>query len=202
MMNAAIAIVIAIALSVVIVLLLLSSPLPKTTAASSSPGGDEQRRRRRRLVGSREVIGYYASWQWYDRDKLYHPSVIDYDKLTRINFAFFQPDSSGNIYGTDEWADPTVLYGEIDYGRGNPAGTGICEMDMEGVDGCVCHRVSATNRACNYRLSDTGLIENVHRAGREIYPSIGGWTLRYVLSWYLIKKTSSSSSSFCEKKKN
>ena len=131
------------------------------------------------LIGSKQVIGYYASWQWYDRDKLSNPASVDYDKLTRINFAFFQPDANGNIYGTDEWADPSVLFGDIDYSRGVPEGTGNCDVENEGMDGCACHRVGVDHRACNYRLMDTGLIENAHRAGREIYPSIGGWTLRY-----------------------
>lgn len=46
-----------------------------------------------------------ASWQWYDRGKLAKPSALDYDKVTRVNFAFFQSDEHGNIWGTDEWAD-------------------------------------------------------------------------------------------------
>jgi hypothetical protein len=52
------------------------------------------------------VIGYYASWQWYDCNKLADPNNVNFAKYTRINCAFFQPDLQGNLYGTDKWADP------------------------------------------------------------------------------------------------
>lgn len=50
------------------------------------------------------VIGYYAAWQWYDRNKFADPKNVDFSKYDRINYAFFQPDTQGRIYGTDEWA--------------------------------------------------------------------------------------------------
>jgi hypothetical protein len=37
------------------------------------------------LIGSKHVIGYYASWQWYDRDKLASPASLDYTKVTRVS---------------------------------------------------------------------------------------------------------------------
>jgi hypothetical protein len=37
------------------------------------------------LIGSKHVIGYYASWQWYDRDKLASPASLDYSKVTRVS---------------------------------------------------------------------------------------------------------------------
>ena len=187
------------------------------------------------LIGSKHVIGYYASWQWYDRDKLASPASLDYTKVTRVsphlittihyilyiqssilsaaspassanlrmlicrddalpppptsrfwslattyqvNFAFFQPDVDGNVWGTDEWADPAVLFGDIDYTRGSIPGTGGCAGPEESPD-CKCHRTGRGETACAYRLGGTtGLIHAVHEAGREIYPSIGGWTLR------------------------
>jgi hypothetical protein len=60
---------------------------------------------------SKKIIGYYASWQWYDRDKLAKPSNMDFRKVQRVNFAFFQPDLLGNVYGTDRWGDPQLLFG-------------------------------------------------------------------------------------------
>lgn len=36
---------------------------------------------------------------------------MDFNKVTRVNYAFFQIDTAGNIWGTDDWADvslPTV----------------------------------------------------------------------------------------------
>ena len=52
---------------------------------------------------------YIASWQWYDRAKLAKPSNMDFSKVTRVNYAFFQLDEDGNIWGTDEWADVSWL---------------------------------------------------------------------------------------------
>merc|ERR1712190_404280 len=69
-------------------------------------------------VVDKEIIGYYASWQWYDRSGLAKPQNMDFSKVTIVNFAFFQPDTEGNLYGTDSWADPQVLFGPINW---NPA---------------------------------------------------------------------------------
>ena len=33
---------------------------------------------------SKTVIGYYASWQWYDRKKLAKPTNMDFSKVTRV----------------------------------------------------------------------------------------------------------------------
>jgi GH18 family chitinase len=46
---------------------------------------------------------YYASWQWYDRSQKAAPSNMDFTKLDRVNFAFFQTDTDGNLWGTDSW---------------------------------------------------------------------------------------------------
>jgi hypothetical protein len=47
------------------------------------------------------VTGYYASWQWYNRNKLGDPNNVNFAKYTRINYAFFQSDLQGNLYGMD-----------------------------------------------------------------------------------------------------
>ena len=39
--------------------------------------------------------------QWYDRDGLAAPANMDFSKITRANFAFFQITEDGYIYGTD-----------------------------------------------------------------------------------------------------
>jgi chitinase len=116
----------------------------------------------------KEIIGYYASWQWYDRSKLAKPENMDFRKVTRVNFAFFQIDVDGNIWGTDDWADPRVLFGDVN----NNAGS--C---TEGAPGCKCSWVKPTFKSCNYHNEGMGLISRVHGAGKEIWPSIGGWTL-------------------------
>ncbi len=46
---------------------------------------------------AKEIIGYYPSWQWYDRSKLAAPENLDFSKISIVNFAFFQTDTSGNI---------------------------------------------------------------------------------------------------------
>ena len=56
------------------------------------------------------IIGYYASWQWYDRAKLAKPQNMNFSKVQRVNFAFFQTNESGDIWGTDSWADPNLLF--------------------------------------------------------------------------------------------
>lgn len=33
---------------------------------------------------SKTIIGYYASWQWYDRDKLASPVNMDFKKISRV----------------------------------------------------------------------------------------------------------------------
>jgi len=81
-----------------------------------------------------------------------------------VNFAFFQTDTQGNIWGTDSWADPNVLFGPYNW---NPT-----EGSKE-----YCSWASPTERACSHHTYELGLIHLVHAAGAEIYPSIGGWTL-------------------------
>jgi hypothetical protein len=57
------------------------------------------------------VIGYYALWQWYDCNKLTDPVNVNFAKYTRINYAFFQTDSQGNLYGKEGSADSQLLVG-------------------------------------------------------------------------------------------
>lgn len=89
---------------------------------------------------------------------------MDFTKVQRVNYAFFQTDTSGNLWGTDSWGDPNVLFGDYDW---NPSDSSkeFCSWD------------SPTDRPCNYHKYENGLIHLVHAAGAEIYPSIGGWTL-------------------------
>eukprot|EP00970_Alexandrium_tamarense_P003844 scaffold625_cov202-Alexandrium_tamarense.AAC.21 len=63
----------------------------------------------------RLLTGNYAAWQWYDRSNLASPSNLKLSKVSRINYAFFQTDSEGYIFGTDSWADPNVLFGSYDF---------------------------------------------------------------------------------------
>jgi len=116
----------------------------------------------------KEIIGYFASWQWYDRDGLAAPKNMDFDKVTIVNFAFFQPDTEGNLYGTDSWADPQVLFGPINW---NPSDT------SENAPTYKCSWDQPNTKTCNHHKTDEGLIGLVHAKGARIFPSLGGWTL-------------------------
>jgi hypothetical protein len=109
------------------------------------------------------LIGDWFPYR-YDRNKLAAPSNMDFTKLQRVNYAFFQTDTSGNIWGTDSWGDPNVLFGPYNW---NPSDSSkeFCSWD------------SPTDRPCNYHKYEEGLIHLVHAAGAELYPSLGGWTL-------------------------
>jgi chitinase len=43
------------------------------------------------------------------------PKNVDFSKYDRINYAFFQPDKEGNIYGTDEWAGECTINTTFEY---------------------------------------------------------------------------------------
>ena len=49
----------------------------------------------------RLLTGSYAVWQWYDRNNLAGPGNMDFKKVSRVNYAFFQPDGDGYLFGTD-----------------------------------------------------------------------------------------------------
>ncbi|KAL3788754.1 hypothetical protein HJC23_012310 [Cyclotella cryptica] len=117
------------------------------------------------------VIGYYAAWQWYDRNKFADPKNVDFSKYDRINYAFFQPDEQGRLFGTDEWADPQLLWGEYDYSTTTQVMSGpnrnyFCSWD--GPD--------ESQHNCNFHKGD-GILSRAKAVGTEVVPSIGGWTL-------------------------
>jgi GH18 family chitinase len=98
---------------------------------------------------SREIIGYYPAWQWYDRGQLVRPETIRYNRYTIINYAFFKPNLDGTLEGTDAWADENLLEGEITDWNISPK----------------THR------------PNTSIVALAHNAGKKVLISIGGWTL-------------------------
>lgn len=96
----------------------------------------------------KEVVGYYPSWQWYDRAQLVRPATIDYSKYTVINYAFFAPDANGNISGVDPWADENLLLGQINWSTSPPS-----------------------------YYPNTSLIDLAHNNNVKVLVSVGGWTL-------------------------
>ncbi|HAL56378.1 MAG TPA: hypothetical protein DCP63_07880 [Bacteroidetes bacterium] len=95
----------------------------------------------------KEIIGYYPSWKWANRNHLVTPKTIPYAKLTMINYAFFYPSPDGGITGIDtlEEVEQSILLGERD------STTGL-------------------------RLRETSLIHRAHAHGVKVMLSIGGWT--------------------------
>ena len=79
--------------------------------------------------------------------------------MQRVNYAFFQPDAKGNIFGTDRWGDPQLLFGPYS----SKLGGGVQKCSYDGP-----HEVN-----CAYHEHNTGLIYRAHKAGAEVYPSIG-----------------------------
>lgn len=45
----------------------------------------------------KEVVGYYAGWQWYDRNKVMNPQSVPYNKYTILTYAFFSATSRWDI---------------------------------------------------------------------------------------------------------
>jgi len=66
------------------------------------------------------------------------------------------------LFGTDDWADPQLLYGPYDW---SGSGTSYCSW------------VAADEKVCQSHNYDKGLLHLAHAAGAEVYPSIGGWSL-------------------------
>ena len=93
-------------------------------------------------------------------------------QLTHLNYRSFS--SAQNFFSTkimNVIAQPLLLFGDIDQTAG-----GSCQA---GSPNCQCSWTYPGETSCSYHIEGTGLISLVHDAGKEIYPSIGGWTLRY-----------------------
>jgi chitinase len=120
-------------------------------------------------------------------------------KVDRVNYAFFQTNPDGDIWGTDPWADPILLFGptdwmvtiqpELDYapqfnddnGFDDSTGEDFNYVGSKYVDfgpGVFCHRSSPKGkRDCKGHIESQGLISAAHSQGAQVYISIGGWSL-------------------------
>ncbi len=70
------------------------------------------------------------------------PVNVNFAKYTRINYAFFQPDSQGNLNGMDEWADPQLLVRPYLQDAAMPEDNKWCSWDGPGVQNCNHHDLS------------------------------------------------------------
>ena len=154
------------------------APSPGTPAPTLPPWTNAPFRPSPTRGSPKTVIGYYASWQWYDRDKLADPANVDFSKYDRINFAFFQPSPRGNLYGTDEWADPQLLWGPYVWDAARQVDDGPDQNYFCSWDGPVGEMEGGRGeRNCMYHDLDRGLLRRARDAGTQVMPSIGGWTL-------------------------
>ena len=74
-----------------------------STSSSSSSSQEDEMVQKSAPDSNRQrlLTGSYAVWQWYDRNNLASPGNIDFNKLSRVNYAFFQTDGDGYLFGTD-----------------------------------------------------------------------------------------------------
>ncbi len=107
----------------------------------------------------REVIGYYPSWKFYDRQQLVNPATIDYSKYTILNYAFFEPRPDGSVVPFDPRTDKRLLLGEID----PAAPPGYASRKDFG--------------QAEWHVPGTSLVDRAHEQGVKVFVSIGGWTL-------------------------
>ena len=68
----------------------------------------------------KDIIGYFLASRWSERDFLLTQKSIPYEKLTIINYAFFFPDSNGNLLGRAPEAVSYLLNDEPDPLTGKP----------------------------------------------------------------------------------
>jgi hypothetical protein len=81
----------------------------QTRSSSSSTSPDGGSSNTGSSNGCKKVIGYYANWRWYSNQERPSPQNMQFTKVDRINFAFFQTNVLGEIWGTDVWADAGIL---------------------------------------------------------------------------------------------
>lgn len=75
----------------------------------SQEGWSSQSRSSSSGSGDKKVIGYYTNWNWYSNQERPSPENMQFTKVDRINFAFFQTNEVGELWGTDLWADAAIL---------------------------------------------------------------------------------------------
>ncbi len=92
---------------------------------------------------TKRVIGYYATWQWYNCNKLADPNNLNFTKYMQINYTFFLPDLQGNLYGTNEWANLQLLFGlYLQDTAAHMEDNKRCSLDGSGAQNCDHHDLS------------------------------------------------------------
>jgi chitinase len=70
-------------------------------------------------ASAKDIIGYFPSWRFMERDTLVTQATIPYDKLTIINYAFFYPTPEGDLLGLYPEGDAFLLNDLRDKNSGN-----------------------------------------------------------------------------------
>ena len=129
----------------------------------------------------KNLIGYYASWQYYARSNAAAPSKLDLSRWSRVNFAFMQVAQDGSLHGTDSYSDPIVLFGTQNWY--DPTGDLSREVTFSALQkpwtatGDQEYNTVAPTVVTGRYNKGTGLIDLAHAAGTKVYLSVGGWTL-------------------------
>ena len=117
-------------------------------------------------VRRRLLIGSYAAWQWQDRDELASPSDLKLEKVSRVNYAFFQTDADGYVYGTESWVDPNILFGPYNFGAPKWLPEG-CRGGLGRDDGYDGEEVAGGAGGGGGRGNDTDFSRGRGRRGRR-----------------------------------
>jgi len=123
-------------------LLLLLSTLPTTGAASDRCGGGSPSGRR---------VQYYSGWGIYTRS--FYPWEMDLAKLTHVNYAFMNLESTCSVVSGDAWADFDIAHAHV----GASGNTGAFVAMRDGSTAAVQSK-------------------GLHFPHLKLLLSIGGWT--------------------------
>ena len=132
----------------------------------------------------KHMIGYYAGWANYARNGIYQPKNSNFNHWTRMTYAFWQADTSGYLHGTDEAKDGFMLFGDKFEGSEDITDTNIVwDVEFSTINKSYNDTVDLEMNLNRVNKTDgrfkrgTGMIDMAHKAGAEVYMSIGGWTL-------------------------
>lgn len=116
-------------------------------------------------VGGENCYRLLCKWQWYFWTQLAKPQSMDFSKVTRVNYAFFQTDVIVicMVLTLCSWANPNFLFGPYHYIFA-PDAPLYFSHDAPQVENSAAH------------YYDWGLIGRAHAANAEVWPLIGSWT--------------------------
>ncbi|KAL7482088.1 hypothetical protein ACHAW6_007768 [Cyclotella cf. meneghiniana] len=112
-----------------------------------------------------KATAYYYPSKYYERNGWGKPENIDFTKVSKVNYASFQTDDKGNIWGTDLNADAELLFGPVNWNPPEDAKKSCYFASKDNLPTCQFHDV------------EKGLIRKAHSTGTRVYATIGGYDL-------------------------